>query len=139
MTSRIRRTACERARARSARERTPLNWYAKQNGFKRSLLSVYAVTELSVQARIGALQAMPAISEPLASIRDVPRSAFIKQWLTKETPGGVKAAAVRYLDDLGRPADLDLIKEELDNPDLKHNKCCHRRDRTNKITRQLAN
>jgi hypothetical protein len=99
-------------------ENVPLwHWYAKQNGFKRSLLSVYAVTEPSVQARIGALQAMRLISEPLASIRDVPRSAFIKQWLTKDTPGGVKVAALGYLDDLGRPADLDLIKEELDNRD----------------------
>jgi len=99
-------------------ENVPLwHWYAKQNGFKRSLLSICAVTEQSVEARVGALQAMRLISEPLASIRDVPRSAFIEQWLKKDTLGSVKVAALGYLGDLGKPADLDFIKEELDNRD----------------------
>jgi hypothetical protein len=99
-------------------ETVPLwHWYAKRNGFRRGLLSVYAVTEPSAEVQIGALQAMRLISEPLAGISNVPRSHFIERWLKKDTPSGVKTAALGYLGDLGRPADLDLIKAELDNRD----------------------
>jgi hypothetical protein len=99
-------------------ENVPLwHWYAKTNGFKRKLLSIYAAAGPSVEARIGALQAMRVICEPLASTSNLRRSDFIELWLKKDTPGAVKVAALGYLADLGLPADLDLIKEELDNRD----------------------
>ena len=64
--------------------------------------------------RIGALQAMRYLGEPLPDEEGQPRDTFLASWLSKNSSNELKTAALAYLGDCGRVEDLTAIRSELD-------------------------
>ncbi len=66
------------------------------------------------EEQIGALAAMRLISEPLPSELAGGRERFIDSWLSESALVATKVAALGYLADCGRPADIPKIDSELE-------------------------
>lgn len=93
---------------------TPLwYWIASVDGLSDGLLPHLSIFGFSLQ-RIGALQAMRYVAEPLPNDGDQARSKYLEAWLSKESSSDLKVAALAYLGDYGRTEDLPAIRAELD-------------------------
>lgn len=100
-------------------ENAPLwRWYAALGGFRENLLPIYSFLG-PTERRVGALSAMRLIScEPVpAGSQRRPREDYVRSWFFDGEPNAVKVAALGYLADLGVPADLPIVRRELDRGD----------------------
>jgi hypothetical protein len=99
-------------------ENVPLwHWYAAIRGFERKLFSAWSFAATSSHARIGALNAMRLIAEPVRSTPHTKRENYIDAWFAQDAPSGLREAALTYLGDCGHASDLSVIKAELDRGD----------------------
>jgi hypothetical protein len=71
--------------------------------------------------RIGALAAMRLVAEPINPIKRTStdkiafdRTAIVQSWFNEQSEGQLRVAALQYLAVCGTPAELPLIKTELD-------------------------
>jgi hypothetical protein len=88
------------------------------NGLTYNFLSHLSLYGTS-QERIGALQAMRCIAEPIPNDGERAPSNYVEAWLSKDSASDLKVAALAYLGDCGYPDDLTAIRAELDAGDHK--------------------
>jgi hypothetical protein len=100
-------------------ENVPLwHWYVAVGSEEGGYLSLVSLIGSPTQ-RIGALNAMRIVSEPIkplqklhANDNDVDRKDFIQSWFQESTDERLKVAALEYLAVCGKAEDLPLIRKE---------------------------
>jgi hypothetical protein len=96
-------------------------WFAAIEGFKSDILPSYSVIGSSIERKVGALEAMRLISEPLPNGPQENREFYLNCWFSDESPSAVKIAALNYLGDFGITADLPVIYDEMNKDDYQTN------------------
>lgn len=97
-----------------ASENVPLwHWYAAQGGFTVNNLTMFSMIGSEAQ-RVGALNAMALISEPIRASGEYSRAQIIADWLSQESTVAVRLAALIYLRECGQHGDLAVIRKEFD-------------------------
>lgn len=93
---------------------TPLwYWLATTDEPSSNLLSYLSIIGTSAD-RIGALQAMMYVGDPITTSKERERDAYLTSWLSKESSNELKVAALAYLGEFGRTEDLVAIRAEFD-------------------------
>lgn len=93
-------------------ENAPLwHWVAAVNGFKNNILPICSVVGIA-ERRIGALNAMRLIAEPIIEEKHFGRDVIVPIWFGESTENTVRVAALEYLSNCGQPSDLPYINKE---------------------------
>jgi hypothetical protein len=97
-------------------ENAPLwYWLAAMDGFSRSILPVYTFIGSDTKRRVGAINAMRVIGEP---IHQNDRLLCLERWFS-ESDDEIKVAALAYLRQYGITSDIATIRAEFDRNDSK--------------------
>lgn len=101
--------------AHFSNENTPVwKWFASIEDQYPDLLPFLSLTAFTSQ-RVGALEAMRLLGGSMEFDPIIGRPTAVEIWLS--APNEIKAAALEYLGDWGRPEDLVFIRKEFDNND----------------------
>jgi hypothetical protein len=98
-------------------ENVPLwHWYDVIGGYDHQILALYSTFRMK-RWRVGALNAMTLIEEPLPTDGTLTRRYFLDTWFADDAESQLKSAALSYLGQCGVPGDLPTIKHELSRGD----------------------
>lgn len=93
-------------------ENVPLwHWVAAVDGFKNGILPICSVVG-TADRRVGALNAMRLIAEPIVEEEHFGRTQIVPRWFAKDAEIKVRMAALEYLSECGQSSDLPYIHEE---------------------------
>lgn len=93
-------------------ENVPLwHWLLKLGGKWRLLTTLSIIGPKS--HRLGAINCMKLVSEPIAEESGITRRDVLNAWFSDRTDSKLRLAAIEYLSEYGQPDDIHTLEEEL--------------------------